>query len=420
MRRAETFWQGVVLLLVLLMTVGIYLMLGLVLKRLHGGRQAAVTSAPTQSVGAVQVLEPLDGSLLQKSASLPVRAAIVEPGFVRAELQVDGLGVSAQANLDPQAVPWTVEWAWEEVGEGGHVLTVQARGLESRLETSEPVVVTVVPAGKLVFSSNRDGAYALYAMQTDGRMPTRLTTGPGDARQPALRKGGVLAYVAESETAQAMIRQVDAEGSNKRQDLVVGRDPAWAPDGAQLSYAASSEGVSQVFTLEANRGTPFPVTAEEAYAGQPAWSPDGTRLAYVAVREGNWDIWVAAPDGGEPRRLTDDQAMDWAPDWAPDGSRLAFVSDRGGIPQVYVMRADGTDVQPLTDLSRGAESPCWSPDGFWLAFVAYTGDGTGIKAREIYLMQADGSNQVRLTRNAFDDTEPDWPPQVQGDADATD
>ena len=72
------------------------------------------------------------------------------------------------------------------------------------------------------------------------------------------------------------------------------------------------------------------------------------------------------------------------------------------------MQTDGTKVRKLSDLSTGAEGPSWSPDGFWLAFVAYTGEGAGINAREIYLMRSDGQNRVRLTHNAFDDTEVEW------------
>jgi hypothetical protein len=40
--------------------------------------------------------------------------------------------------------------------------------------------------------------------------------------------------------------------------------------------------------------------------------------------------------------------------------------------------------------------------------VAYTGRGSGLDSREIYLMRRDGSDQMRLTDNAFDDTEPAW------------
>jgi Tol biopolymer transport system component len=72
------------------------------------------------------------------------------------------------------------------------------------------------------------------------------------------------------------------------------------------------------------------------------------------------------------------------------------------------MNSDGTGVRMLSNLRAGAEAPAWSPDGLWLAFVAYTGDGNGINAREIYLMRSDGQNQVRLTYNSSDDTDVAW------------
>ena len=407
MKRAETFWQAMVLFLVLLMTVGIYCILTVALHRLREARGVVGSAAASRSSDVLQIVEPLDGAILQRSPAVLVRAALLKSGFLQAELQVDGRGLAVQINPDPKAAPWIGQWIWEEVGQGAHVLAVQARTLDGDLKTSAPVTVTVVPTGTLVFASNRDGAYAIYAMQTDGRNLVRLTSGPGDARQPALRPEGGLAFVAESETGQAMIRRM-GEGEQGDTDLFAGRDPAWSPDSTRLAFAASLEGVSQVFTAVARSGAPVPVTVEEIYAGQPAWSPDGARLAYAAERQGNWDIWVVALDGGEPRRLTDDPATDWSPAWSPDGSRLAFVSDRGGSYQIYVMRTNGSDVRPLTSFPRGVEAPAWSPDGFWLAFVAYTGQGTGINAREIYLMRTDGQNQVRLTHDSFDDTEPKW------------
>lgn len=407
MKRAETFWQAMVLALVLMMTVGVWAVLGWMLSRLQtGGASAAATEFP-QLQYAVQIVEPLDGAVLQRSAGISVRSAVAEPGFVSAKLKVDGQGVAAQANPDLRAVPWIAEWVWEDPGEGSHVLTVQAFAAEDGAWASHPVSVTVVPRGRLVFASNRDGASAVYEMETDGGGLVRLTGGPGGARQPTPRADGTLAFVAEGEDGTSVIQQLDGE-SLEENDLVTGVDPAWAPDGRQLAYVTSLRGVNQVFTAAGGGGVPTQVTTEEAYAGQPTWSPDGSRLAYVAKQEGNWDIWIAPMDGSEPRRLTRDPAMDWAPAWSPDGSQLAFVSDRGGSHQVYVMRTDGTGIRVLSDFATGAEAPAWSPDGFWLAFVAYTGDGTGINARELYLMRSDGENVVRLTHNASDDSDVAW------------
>ncbi len=406
MRRTITFWQLGVLLLVLTMTVGIYGILGFTLTRLGGASGSGPSRAPANAVGSVQLVAPLDGAVHRAGVPIPVQAALLEPGFVRADLLVDGVGMEAQINPDPQAVPWVAEWTWEDAKEGPHLLKVRASGLQGELQVSVTVTVTIVPTGHLVFASNRGGPYAIYAMQTDGQVVNRLTSGPGGARQPAVRGDGALAYVVEIEPGQKAIRQRDGDGQET--DLFAGREPAWSSDGQRLAYTTSQEGVSQVSSASAKEGVSFPVTREQVYAGQGTWAPGGDRLAYVAEREGNWDIWVAPLDGSQARRLTEDPAMDWAPAWSPDGSHIAFVSDRNGRHQIYVMRPDGSGVRALTDMAQGAESPAWSPDGFWLAFVAYSGAGAGIDAREIHLMQADGRNQVRLTFNLADDTEPDW------------
>jgi TolB protein len=355
----------------------------------------------------IQIVEPLDGEVVQHSALLPVRAVFSEPGFYQAKLQVGLRDLPVQLNPDLEAVPWVAEWAWEEVGEGSFRLAVEAQTTKGEWKVSAPVTMTVVPSGTLAFTSNRDGAPAIDTLRTDGRDVQRLTAGPGDARQPAWRSGNTLAFVVEPTASQTMIQQMTAS-SGEAEALLAGHDPAWSPDGTRLAYASSVDDVSQVFIAAIAGGTPYTVTAEAAYAGQPTWSPDGTRLAYVAQREGNWDIWVVALDGSEPKRVTDDPARDWAPAWSPDGKELAFVSNRGGSYQIYLMRADGAAVRSLTDFPLGAESPAWSPDGHWLAFVAYTGGGTGVSAREIHLMRVDGQAQVRLTHNESDDSDPDW------------
>jgi hypothetical protein len=99
------------------------------------------------------------------------------------------------------------------------------------------------------------------------------------------------------------------------------------------------------------------------------------------------------------------------PAWSPDGSRIAFMSTRDGNREIYVMNADGTQPQRLTVDDAGDDCPAWSPDG---SLIAWDSDREGgAEHWEIYLMNADGSDQVRVTYTSAEATaiNPDWMPQ---------
>jgi len=90
---------------------------------------------------------------------------------------------------------------------------------------------------------------------------------------------------------------------------------------------------------------------------------------------------------------------------APLAGKIAFVSDRDGNNEIYIMDADGSNQKRLTKNNADDYSPTWSPDGTKIAFSSKR-DGN----REIYVMNADGSNQKRLTKNNADDYSPTWSP----------
>ena len=89
----------------------------------------------------------------------------------------------------------------------------------------------------------------------------------------------------------------------------------------------------------------------------------------------------------------------------PAGNRIAFVSDRDGNFEIYMMNADGSNQTRLTNNPAEDGMPAWSPDGSCLAFNSDR-DGNF----EIYVMDADGSNQTRLTNDPGWDTMPAWSP----------
>ena len=150
---------------------------------------------------------------------------------------------------------------------------------------------------------------------------------------------------------------------------------------------------------------------------------DNAMIAFMSTRNVDWDaeIYLMTPDGDQIRRLTEQPKADAEPAWSPDGKRITFVSyrdlkqipERGVIRgEIYVMNADGTNPINLTrSIDRAEGVSTWSPDGKQIAFTsAELFDGHTLVDSDIFVMDVDGGDPINITNHDALDQTPDWSP----------
>ena len=192
---------------------------------------------------------------------------------------------------------------------------------------------------------------------------------------------------------------------------------------AQIAFASNRDGDWEIYVMAPEGGNLRRLTNNSDGDRDPVWSPDGKRIAFKSDRDGhvnvhgwpNHDIYVMDADGSNQQNLTNNPADDWDPSWSPDGKRIAFTSRRDGPfnIEVYVMDADGGNLQNLTNNPRDDRNPSWSPYGAHIVFSARRKGHFENKfsiTHEVYVMDADGGNQQRLTDNRSNDWDPSWSP----------
>jgi len=112
-----------------------------------------------------------------------------------------------------------------------------------------------------------------------------------------------------------------------------------------------------------DRGPETPLGSNAALDYDPAWSPDGVHVAFVSRRQGSDDIFVIEVPGRNDRQVTNmPDSVEKHPAWSPDGSQIVFWSDREvGKKQIWVINADGTNPHRLSNGQSNDWDPVWLP-----------------------------------------------------------
>ncbi len=138
-----------------------------------------------------------------------------------------------------------------------------------------------------------------------------------------------------------------------------------------------------------------------------------------------YDIYTVGRDGKDLKRLTNYGVYTAEGVLSPDGTRIVFTSLKDGDLDIYTMNVDGSDVKQLTTTPGYDGGPWWSPDGKQIVYRAWhPTDPAELKAyqdllgqrmirpnrMELFVMNADGSNQRQITTLGGANFGPSWTP----------
>jgi len=264
------------------------------------------------------------------------------------------------------------------------------------------------PPSSIAFHSSRDSTSTsnhIFVMNADGSGQIPLTTGSSnDLRADISPDGTQIAFASNRVGGHFEIFVMHPDGSELRQLTstltgITNTWPRWSPNGEWIAFQSNVSGAFQIYAIRPD-GSDLSQITDSGINQFPAWAPDGTRLA---VRRGV-DVYVIDATGSsEPVRLTTIGPLNQMPSWSPDGRQIAFMSTReqpGNYASVFLMNADGSgqiNLTPKMDSGIGtwsSRAPAWSPNG---KYIYFTGVRPGMPTEQIYVMDADGSNQTVLT-----------------------
>ena len=174
---------------------------------------------------------------------------------------------------------------------------------------------TIGPAGRVVFTSVRDGDMEIYSMNGDGSDVRRLTDSPGPDGGPFFSPDGTKIVF----RGRPLEPGPDLDEYQSRLDQGL-----WSPNATDID----------VFVMDEDGSNRRQVTDLGGASFAPFWHPDGERIIFASNwhnPEGrNFDLFMVHEDGTGLERITFDDTFDSFPMFSPDGRHLVFASNRGG------------------------------------------------------------------------------------------
>jgi dipeptidyl aminopeptidase/acylaminoacyl peptidase len=177
--------------------------------------------------------------------------------------------------------------------------------------------------------------------------------------------------------------------------------PSVSPDRSKIAFYWDKSGTLELYVMDTTPGSqPKQISSGQLPKALHAgfvWSHDSRRIFFAKDNDGDeqHNIWQIDLESGQATQLTDHpQAQEYPIEASADGKTLLVASNLYGQMNLLALDLETCAYRQLTQYAFPVMSATYSPDGSQIAYV--TNETDDLNNADVYLMNADGSNQHRI------------------------
>ncbi len=280
-----------------------------------------------------------------------------------------------------------------------------------------------MPHLSLLFASNRDGNFEIYATDSTASRIIRLTNRTARDWKPIYSPDRSKIAFTSDETNEPQIYVMNSDGNNVRKITTIpvisnynnGTGFAWSPDGSYLIYCnydklyrINSDGTNLTLIATAPQGRQFK---------DVSWS-ELNKIAVLTVGSNPFDneIYLVDSNGANFNLFVgNSKGTISSPHFSPDGNKIIFSHDQSGnevqsgrqldadIIIMNLTKSDSVNISNNKINGTNDLNARFTSTGANIVFENQVNDNS--KAKEVWIMNVNGNNRRKVLDNA---QMPDW------------